>query len=82
MTNPYAELMSGNLVTSLLIQFAKLKLEIDEEMLQMDRLIKKNEINLQLAATFPIVLGIALVFKAGASVARWLRQRRFRWQQQ
>ena len=60
--NPYTSLVTGDLISSLLIQFAKLKLEIDEEMLQMDKLIKKNEINMQLAATFPAAMCLGVYY--------------------
>jgi nuclear control of ATPase protein 2 len=75
--NPWTSLVTGDLIQSLMIQLQKLKLEIDEEMLQMDKLVKANEINLQLAATFPLVFLWGGIIQAFKSFYRWLQRRRF-----
>ena len=50
--------MDGDLLRVLVIQMQKLKLEIDEEVLQMDKLMKANEMNLQFVVTFPMLLSL------------------------
>jgi nuclear-control-of-ATPase protein 2 len=77
-SSPWGALITGDLIQSLMIQLQKLKLEIDEEMLQMDKLIKANEINLQLAATFPILSLLYTGYQATLVFFRYWQHRNFR----
>lgn len=51
---PVLSLISGDLLSGLLIQLQFLKADIEEEIVDMDRLLRANELNLQIMATIPI----------------------------
>ncbi|KAI7979829.1 hypothetical protein LOK49_Contig238G00005 [Camellia lanceoleosa] len=46
-------LVGGELVRALLIQIQKLKLDIDTAMLELDQILKANEINFAILAALP-----------------------------
>ncbi|XP_073313537.1 protein DGS1, mitochondrial-like [Primulina huaijiensis] len=51
--HPIQGLVGGELVRALLIQVQKLKLDIDEAMLELDQILRANEINFAILAALP-----------------------------
>lgn len=69
--NPLQNLVGGELARALLIQIQKLKLDIETAMLEMDQILKANEINFAMLAALP-ALFITVIL---ASIVRlWLRK--------
>lgn len=67
--NPLQNLVGGELARALLIQIQKLKLDIETAMLEMDQILKANEINFAMLAALP-ALFITVIL---ASIVRlWL----------
>jgi hypothetical protein len=67
----YNPLMVGDLIQSLLIQIQKLKLDIDVEIMDVERLIKSNELNIQMMAMFPIGMLCGIVVQGAKSWWGW-----------
>ncbi|KAM7276521.1 hypothetical protein ACFE04_018387 [Oxalis oulophora] len=53
LTHPIQNLVSGELARALLIQVQKLKLDIETAMLELDQILKANEINFAVLAALP-----------------------------
>ncbi|KAF2291799.1 hypothetical protein GH714_035657 [Hevea brasiliensis] len=53
LVNPIQNLLSGELARALLIQVQKLKLDIETAMLELDQILKANEINFAILAALP-----------------------------
>ncbi|GAA0148470.1 hypothetical protein LIER_07905 [Lithospermum erythrorhizon] len=53
MMHPIQNLVGGELVRALLIQVQKLKLDIEEAMLELDQILRANEINFAILAALP-----------------------------
>ncbi|XP_022898946.1 protein DGS1, mitochondrial [Olea europaea var. sylvestris] len=69
--HPIQGLMGGELARSLLIQVQKLKLDIEEAMLELDQILRANEINFAILAALPaffLSLLLAMLVRA------WLKQ--------
>ncbi|XP_051142694.1 protein DGS1, mitochondrial isoform X2 [Andrographis paniculata] len=69
--HPIQGLVGGELVRALLIQVQKLKLDIEEAMLELDQILRANEINFAILAALPaffISLALAMLVRA------WLKQ--------
>lgn len=65
--HPIQGLVGGELVRSLLIQVQKLKLDIEEAMLELDQILRANEINFAILAALPaffMSLIIAMLVRA------------------
>ncbi|KAH6831994.1 dgd1 suppressor 1 [Perilla frutescens var. hirtella] len=65
--HPIQGLVSGELARSLLIQVQKLKLDIEEAMLELDQILRANEINFAILAALPaffISLILAMLVRA------------------
>ena len=54
--NPIRNLVTGNLMRSLLIQVQKLKVDTESAMLEIDQILKANELNISLLAAVPAFL--------------------------
>ncbi|KAL6563725.1 hypothetical protein OROGR_002684 [Orobanche gracilis] len=70
-THPIQSLMGGELVRGLLIQVQKLKLDIEEAMLELDQILRANEINFAILAALPaffLSLILAMLVRA------WFKQ--------
>ncbi|KAL6518705.1 hypothetical protein OROHE_017755 [Orobanche hederae] len=70
-THPIQSLMGGELVRGLLIQVQKLKLDIEEAMLELDQILRANEINFAILAALPaffLSLVLAMLVRA------WFKQ--------
>ncbi|XP_012838461.1 PREDICTED: uncharacterized protein LOC105958996 isoform X2 [Erythranthe guttata] len=71
LTHPIQGLVGGELVRALLIQVQKLKLDIEEAMLELDQILRANEINFAILAALPaffISLILVMVVRA------WFKQ--------
>ncbi|XP_022752415.1 protein DGS1, mitochondrial isoform X1 [Durio zibethinus] len=69
--HPIQNLLNGELARALLIQVQKLKLDIEMAMLELDQILRANEINFAILAALPaffLSLGLVVVVRA------WLRQ--------
>ncbi|KAL8480011.1 hypothetical protein ACS0TY_026808 [Phlomoides rotata] len=69
--HPIQGLVGGELVRSLLIQVQKLKLDIEEAMLELDQILRANEINFAILAALPaffLSLILAMLVRA------WFKQ--------
>ncbi|KAL0418417.1 UNVERIFIED_CONTAM: protein DGS1, mitochondrial [Sesamum radiatum] len=69
--HPIQGLVGGELVRSLLIQVQKLKLDIEEAMLELDQILRANEINFAILAALPaffLSLILAMLVRA------WIKQ--------
>eukprot|EP00741_Cyanophora_paradoxa_P014328 tig00020780_g13819.t1 len=53
---PLVNAVAGDLLRALLIQIQKVKVESEAAMLQMDQILRANEINIELLATIPALL--------------------------
>ncbi|EPS59342.1 hypothetical protein M569_15465, partial [Genlisea aurea] len=69
--HPIQGLVGGELVRGLLIQVQKLKLDIEEAMLELDQILRANEINFAILAALP---AFALVVLLGMVVRAWFKQ--------
>ncbi|GFP97594.1 feruloyl coa ortho-hydroxylase 1 [Phtheirospermum japonicum] len=70
-SHPIQGLMGGELVRGLLIQVQKLKLDIEEAMLELDQILRANEINFAILAALPaffLSLVLAMLVRA------WFKQ--------
>ncbi|KAL7198467.1 hypothetical protein ACSBR2_020873 [Camellia fascicularis] len=71
LTHPIQSLVGGELVRALLIQIQKLKLDIETAMLELDQILKANEINFAILAALPaFILSLLLLMLVRA----WLKQ--------
>ncbi|PJF19281.1 ATP synthase regulation protein NCA2 [Paramicrosporidium saccamoebae] len=71
--SPLRNVFAGNLVTMLLIQVQKSKVDLESAMLAMDRLLKANELNFELLAVVPLLFILYSTLGAGRFyVKRWL----------
>jgi hypothetical protein len=71
--SPLRNVFTGNLVTMLLIQVQKSKVDFESAMLAMDRLLKSNELNFELLAVVPLLLILYSTLGAGRLyVKKWL----------
>eukprot|EP00871_Galdieria_phlegrea_P001414 jgi/Galph1/2273/GphlegSOOS_G943.1 len=61
--HPWYSLAFGELSQVLLIQLQKLKVDVEEQMLTLNQLVRANEINLQLFATIPGFLILYCVYQ-------------------
>ncbi|KAK6138263.1 hypothetical protein DH2020_028010 [Rehmannia glutinosa] len=71
LAHPIQGLVGGELVRALLIQVQKLKLDIEEAMLELDQILRANEINFAILAALPaffLSLILAMLVRA------WLKQ--------
>ncbi|XP_027103774.2 protein DGS1, mitochondrial-like [Coffea arabica] len=69
--HPIQNLVGGELVRSLLIQVQKLKLDIETAMLELDQILRANEINFAILAALPaFALSLILLMLVRA----WLKQ--------
>ncbi|OIT23017.1 PREDICTED: protein DGS1, mitochondrial-like isoform X2 [Nicotiana attenuata] len=69
--HPIQNLFSGELARALLIQVQKLKLDIEEAMLELDQILRANEINFAILAALPaffLSLIVIMVMRA------WIKQ--------
>ncbi|XWS73677.1 hypothetical protein CRYUN_Cryun02cG0149100 [Craigia yunnanensis] len=69
--HPIQNLLNGELARALLIQVQKLKLDIEMAMLELDQILRANEINFAILAALPaffLSLGLIVVVRA------WFRQ--------
>ncbi|KAF5181898.1 Dgs1 protein [Thalictrum thalictroides] len=69
--HPIQNLLGGELARALLIQIQKLKLDIETAMLELDQILKANEINFAILAALPaffLSLGLLVLIRA------WLKQ--------
>lgn len=69
--HPIQGLVGGELVRALLIQVQKLKLDIEEAMLELDQILRANEINFAILAALPaffLSLILAMLVRA------WIKQ--------
>jgi hypothetical protein len=69
--SPVVNMLAGDVIRALLIQVQKLKVDVEQEMVAVDSLVRSNELNLQIAAAVPGVLGCCL---AVALLYRWFRR--------
>ncbi|KAI7988085.1 hypothetical protein LOK49_LG13G02156 [Camellia lanceoleosa] len=67
----WQSLVGGELVRALLIQIQKLKLDIDMAMLELDQILKANEINFAILAALPAFFLARLLLML---VCAWLKQ--------
>ncbi|KAL3620285.1 hypothetical protein CASFOL_035197 [Castilleja foliolosa] len=70
-SHPIQGLMGGELLRGLLIQVQKLKLDTEEAMLELDQILRANEINFAILAALPaffLSLGLAML------VGAWFKQ--------
>ncbi|EFJ26292.1 hypothetical protein SELMODRAFT_98278 [Selaginella moellendorffii] len=56
LTHPLQSLLGGELARALLIQVQKLKLDIETAMLELNQILRANEINFAILAAFPAVI--------------------------
>ncbi|GLT58726.1 hypothetical protein SLA2020_315960 [Shorea laevis] len=71
LTHPIQNLLGGELVHAMLIQVQKLKLDIETAMLELDQILRANEINFAILAALPaFFLSLILIM----SVRTWLKQ--------
>jgi hypothetical protein len=70
-SNPILGVVTGELIQAFLIQVQKLKADVEEEMVGIDRLLRANELNLQIMATVPALI----IASAGFIYARRLYRR-------
>ncbi|PKI41197.1 hypothetical protein CRG98_038413 [Punica granatum] len=71
LTHPIQNLLSGELARALLIQVQKLKLDIETAMLELNQILRANEINFAILAALPaffLSLLLLMVIRA------WLKQ--------
>ncbi|XP_057497856.1 protein DGS1, mitochondrial-like isoform X2 [Actinidia eriantha] len=71
LTNPIKSLVGGELARALLIQVQKLKLDIETAMLELDQILRANEINFAILAALPAFF---LSFLLLMLVRAWLKQ--------
>ena len=72
--NPVVNMLAGDVIRALLIQVQKLKVDVEEEMVVVDALVRANELNLQVAAAVPGVLMVAVAATAALRAGtRWWR---------
>ncbi|XP_057501178.1 protein DGS1, mitochondrial-like [Actinidia eriantha] len=71
LTNPIKSLVGGELARALLIQVQKLKLDIETAMLELDQILRANEINFAILAALPAFF---LSFLLLMLVRHWLKQ--------
>eukprot|EP00166_Cyanidium_caldarium_P002256 ctg_2259.g660 len=72
--NPVVNMLAGDVIRALLIQVQKLKVDVEEEMVVVDALVRANELNLQVAAAVPGVLMVAVATTAAVRAGtRWWR---------
>ncbi|KAK4535594.1 hypothetical protein CDCA_CDCA05G1619 [Cyanidium caldarium] len=72
--NPVVNMLAGDVIRALLIQVQKLKVDVEEEMVVVDALVRANELNLQVAAAVPGVLMVAVATMAAVRAGtRWWR---------
>ncbi|KAJ8766799.1 hypothetical protein K2173_008353 [Erythroxylum novogranatense] len=71
LTHPIQNLLSGELARALLIQVQKLKLDIETAMLELDQILRANEINFAILAALPaFFISLILLMVARA----WLKR--------
>jgi hypothetical protein len=72
--SPVVNMLAGDVIRALLIQVQKLKVDVEQEMVAVDSLVRSNELNLQVAAAVPGVLAIGvLMTSAYRALRRWWR---------
>ncbi|KAK8504841.1 hypothetical protein V6N13_056170 [Hibiscus sabdariffa] len=71
LTHPIQNLLQGELARALLIQVQKLKLDIEMAMLELDQILRANEINFAILAALPAFF---LSFGLIMAVRAWFRQ--------
>ncbi|XP_031122925.1 protein DGS1, mitochondrial [Ipomoea triloba] len=69
--HPLQNLLSGELARALLIQVQKLKLDIEEAMLELDQILRANEINFAILAALPAFFLSLIVIML---VRAWFKQ--------
>lgn len=69
--HPIQNLLGGELVRAILIQIQKLKLDIETALLELDQILRANEINFAVLAALPaFLLSLAIL----ALIRAWLKQ--------
>ncbi|XP_017216909.1 protein DGS1, mitochondrial [Daucus carota subsp. sativus] len=69
--HPIQNLLKGELVRAILIQIQKLKLDIETALLELDQILRANEINFAVLAALPaFLLSLAIL----ALIRAWLKQ--------
>ncbi|CAN4092542.1 unnamed protein product [Withania somnifera] len=71
MMHPIQNIFSGELARALLIQVQKLKLDIEEAMLELDQILRANEINFAILAALPAFFLFLIVVML---VRAWFKQ--------
>ncbi|KAK4772569.1 hypothetical protein SAY86_014344 [Trapa natans] len=71
LTHPIQNLLNGELARALLIQVQKLKLDIETAMLELNQILRANEINFAILAALPAFF---LSFLLLAVIRAWLKQ--------
>ncbi|KAF6003853.1 Nuclear control of ATPase protein 2 [Cyanidiococcus yangmingshanensis] len=72
--SPVVNMLAGDVIRALLIQVQKLKVDVEQEMVAVDSLVRSNELNLQVAAAVPGLLAVIVVISAGyRALQRWWR---------
>ncbi|KAL5719467.1 hypothetical protein ACHQM5_012239 [Ranunculus cassubicifolius] len=73
MMHPIKNLVGGEIAHALLIQIQKLKLDVETAMLELDQILKANEINFAVLAALPAFF-VSLIMIMG--IRAWLKQDR------
>lgn len=60
---PIKNALLGDLVRLVLIQVQKQKVDVEKAMIQIDKLLKQNEINFQIMAVFPVLILLFIMWK-------------------
>lgn len=72
---PVRNILAGDLVTMLLIQVQKSKVDLESAMMAMDRLLRANELNFELLAVVPLLFILYCTIGAGRYyVGRWMNR--------
>jgi len=61
LVHPIRNIFAGELARALLIQVQKLKLDVETAMLDLNQILRANEINFAVLAAMPAVLGVFLI---------------------
>ncbi|CAF0983277.1 unnamed protein product [Adineta ricciae] len=79
LNSPIRSALLGDLIKGILIQVQKVKVDGEGLIIQIDQLMKQNQINFSLLATIPAILIITFVFVATKNVIsdRLINQRKF-----
>ncbi|KAJ1675885.1 Intraflagellar transport protein 88 [Spiromyces aspiralis] len=68
--NPIKNLLFGDLVRALMIQAQKVKVDVEQAMAALDKLLKANELNFAFLAAFPAAL---VLYGGWRLAARWVK---------